>query len=47
MYVGVSTFFWKDFSGHFHICFPMIQPAEAAQDFLPAPEVAKKMNIKR
>lgn len=47
MWVDVSTFFWKDFSGHFHTCFSMTQPVERAWDFLPTLEAAKKINIKR
>ena len=47
MYVDVTTLLEKDFSTHFFSCLSTVWPAEGAQDFLPALEIATKISIKR
>ena len=43
----LTTLLDKDFSTHFFSCLSTVWPAERAQDFLPALEIATKISIKR
>lgn len=46
MYIYVTTLLEKDFSTHFFSCLSTVWPAEGAQDFLPALEIATKISNK-